>query len=254
VEPIDEAFLGLLTRVSEAIGSIGGGAPEDRPRDYLEIGALFDRCRSLLGAVRLLLRHGFAHESMMLGRPLLTDSLALTELASADERRRAELVVGWELASVADLRGIILEFQKQGGNVAGYLSATDTRRSQVEDYARARGLRAKHWRPDSQAPSLAKKHGRDGDAFDLRVLHSFVHGSTLATSQRYSQVAPDSVEIGGPAIVRDTWARASGLSAAHSALLAARAFCSIAEIAEPAEIAPLLAEVLAYQQTSEHHE
>jgi hypothetical protein len=66
--------------------------------------ALFDRCRSLLGAIRLLLAHGFVHEAVMLGRSLFTDSLMLAEYASADERRRVELVIGWSIASLGGRR------------------------------------------------------------------------------------------------------------------------------------------------------
>jgi len=49
------------------------------PRHYLDFLALFDRCRSMLGAVRLLLEHDASHEAIVLCRPLLTDSLALAE-------------------------------------------------------------------------------------------------------------------------------------------------------------------------------
>jgi hypothetical protein len=66
--------------------------------------ALFDRCRSLLGAIRLRLAHGFVHEAVMLGRSLFTDSLMLAEYASADERRRVELVIGWSIASLGGRR------------------------------------------------------------------------------------------------------------------------------------------------------
>lgn len=83
-----------MTRVSLLAGSLGGGEHSDRPPYDVEVLALFDRCRSLLGAVRLLLAHNFVHEAVMLGRPLFTDSLALAEFAAVDERRRGELVVG----------------------------------------------------------------------------------------------------------------------------------------------------------------
>jgi hypothetical protein len=64
--------------------------------------APFDRWRSLLGAIRLLIAHNFAHEAVMLGRALFTDSLTLAEYAARDERGRAELVIGWSMAGLAD--------------------------------------------------------------------------------------------------------------------------------------------------------
>jgi hypothetical protein len=102
----------------------------------------------------------------------------------------------------------------------------------------------KHWQPDAQTRALARKHGRESELGDLRILHNFVHGSTIATEQRYAQGEDESVEVGGPAVERDTWARASGFSASYSALLAARAFCSIANLAEPPDVEALLGELL----------
>jgi hypothetical protein len=138
--PVDDArFLDLLTRVSQAIGAIGGGEQLVKRHD-LEVWAFFDRCRSLLDAIRLLIANGFPHEAVMLVRPLFTDSLALTELAAVDIRRGTELVVGWELYSLAELRGILLEYGAQGLDVADFLADTDTRRAEVEKYGRDRGV------------------------------------------------------------------------------------------------------------------
>jgi hypothetical protein len=47
----------------------------------------------------------FGQEATALGRSLITESLMLMELAAADETRRVELVVGWELATSTTWRG-----------------------------------------------------------------------------------------------------------------------------------------------------
>ena len=44
---------------------------------------------------------------LILGRPLFTDSLMLTELAAAAETRRVQLVVGWWMKGLAELEGIV---------------------------------------------------------------------------------------------------------------------------------------------------
>jgi hypothetical protein len=240
--PDNAAVQSLLTRAGRLVGSLGGGQLRELPRHYLEILALFDRCRSLLGAVQLLLRSGFPEEAMMLGRPLLTDSLALAELAAADEKRRAELAIGWELATIADLRGANLEGKAQGHDVEEQLSGLDRYRAWWEEYASSRGLHPKHWQPDADAKRLATRHGREDEYLDLRMLHHFVHGSTFATAQRYSTRDGLVVMVGGPA-AKEEWAYAAGGSAAQSALYAARAICTILEIDEPPELAALIAEV-----------
>lgn len=240
--PDDAAVQSLLTRVGRLVASIGGGELRELPRHYLEILALFDRCRSLLGAVQLLLQKGFPHEAMMLGRPLLTDSLALAELAAANEHRRAELAIGWELATLADLRGAMLEGKAQGQDMDEQLEAIDIYRGQLEEYARRNGFGMKFWKPDDQAKGLATNHGRADEYLDLRMLHHFVHGSTFATAQRYSS-RDGAIIIGGPAVERTSWAFAAGGSAAQSGLYAARAICTILDVEEPPELELLIGEV-----------
>jgi hypothetical protein len=90
--PTMKEVLRLLERVSALFGPLVP-EPREMPAHYVELFALFDRTRSLLGAVRLLIENGFAHEAVILTRrPLLTDSLAFAELASADANERAELM------------------------------------------------------------------------------------------------------------------------------------------------------------------
>ena len=239
----DEAVVqSLLTRVRRLADSLGGGQLQERPWHYLDILALFDRCRSLLGAIQLLLQRGFPHEALMLGRPLLTDSLALAELAAADERRRAELVIGWELASVADLRGTNVEGEAQGHDVQEQVAGLDSLRAWLEEYGRNQGVRPKHWKPDADVKTLATKHGREDEYLDLRVVQQFVHGSTFATAQRYS-TRENPVIVGGADVETESWAFAAGGSAAQAGLHAARAICTILDLEEPAELTGLLSEV-----------
>jgi len=92
----------------------------ERPVHERKIMALFDRCRSRFGAVRLLAKveaPDFGQQATVLARPLITESLMLMELAAADETRRVELVVGWELATLDDLEGLWREGQARGHDV-----------------------------------------------------------------------------------------------------------------------------------------
>ncbi|HEV3477897.1 MAG TPA: hypothetical protein VG144_00450 [Gaiellaceae bacterium] len=73
--------------------------------------------------------------------------------------------------------------------------------------------------------------------------HHFVHGSTLAVSQRYSRAADETVAVGGPAVELDLWARDAGLFAAHSLLHATRAICRIFGWPEPPDVERLLKRV-----------
>lgn len=87
---------------------------------------------------------------------------------------------------------------------------------------------------------LALKHGRADEYTALLVTNQFLHGGTAAVSGRYSQVTENTVEVGGPAVELETWARDAGLFAANSMLHAARAACAIFGWEEPPELEELL--------------
>jgi hypothetical protein len=239
----DPRLIGLLERVDKACASIGDKEGIERPQHSLRFMALFDRCRSMLGAVHLLVVRGFAHEALMLCRPLLTDSLALAEIAMADEQGRAKLAVRWELAGLASIEGAVEEGARQGHDMAEQADAIRRRREQSDAYAKRNGFqRPRQWQPDNHAKALAQKHGRGDEYLDMLILHHFVHGSTFATAQRYSR-AGDTIFVGGTAAETEEWGKAAALSAAQSALHAARSTCQILSRPEPRAIGALLAEL-----------
>jgi hypothetical protein len=85
-------------RLLEEIASLAtdvGHELVDRPWVHIWTMALFDRCRSAFGAIRILADLGYGHEALALCRSLVTESLMLMELAAADEKRRADLLKGW---------------------------------------------------------------------------------------------------------------------------------------------------------------
>jgi len=124
------------------------------------------------------------------------------------------------------------------------MAEVDRRRGKLVAYAQRRGVQGpKHWLPDDHAKRLASKHGRTDEYLDLLITHQFVHGSTLATSQRYSQGDDETVIVGGPAADLDSWTPGSALSAAYSTLHAARSSCRIFGWPEPEGLAGLFAEV-----------
>ena len=92
-----------LTAVNELVTATG--EPSEMPGYYLEIIAIYDRCRGMFGGLRTLLSADFSHEAAVLAGPLFVDSLTLAELAAADEARRAQLVVGLQLQGVRDAEG-----------------------------------------------------------------------------------------------------------------------------------------------------
>jgi hypothetical protein len=242
--PEKDEVLNLVSRVSHLTGPIAGEEARELPRHYLELMALYDRCRSLLAAIRTLIEAGFVHEAWMLNRPLVTDSLALAELASSDETRRAELLVGWERKSLANMRGIMLEAEAQDGiGEPGIVKWLDKRSAEVDEYARERDIRGRSWQPDDHVKELATKHDRLTEYLDVRVSGLFIHGTTFATSLRYSPAEDGRVMVGGPAAQLDQWVVGCGCLAAQSALLASRDFCTILEIEEPPELATLFAEL-----------
>jgi hypothetical protein len=180
----------------------------------------------------------------MLGRPLFTDSLMLAEYASANERRRVELVMGWSMASLAAVEGIFLDARRlRGKDVAAALTGLTERRREYEDYARRHGARSRAWRPDDHAKELALKHGREDEYGAFLVTQQFVHGATSAISARYSKVTEDTVAVGGPAVDLETWGRSAALFAANSMLHAARAGCAIFGWREPPQIDELFEKI-----------
>jgi hypothetical protein len=242
--PTLDEVLDFVRRVSALTGPIAGEERREVPRHYLELYALYDRGRSMLAAIRILLERGFVHEAMILSRPLLTDSLAFAELAASDEQRRATLLIGWERQGLATLRGIAVEAQR--GGMSGFdpvISFVDQRMTDIETYAGEKGfVGSRHWEPDKSAKALATKHDRESEYMDIRIAHQFVHGSTFATSQRYAQ-DDEGVMVGGPAVQRELWGVTAGCSAAQSTLLASRSLCEILGIDEPPELDALLQEL-----------
>jgi hypothetical protein len=197
----------------------------------------------MLGAVHLLVVRGFAHEALMLCRPLLTDSLTLAEIAKADETARAKLAVAWELHGLASIEGATNEGARQGHDVADELEAIRLRREQLDAYAKRHGFqRPRRWQPDDHTKALSQRHGRSDEYLDLLVLHHFVHGSTFAAAQRYSR-AGDTIFIGGTAADIEEWGTAAALSSAQSAIYGARSTCQILGSPEPRVMGALLAEV-----------
>lgn len=165
----------------------------------------------------------------------------MPEYASSDEKRRVELVVGWSNASLGALEGLFRDLGSRGEDVTAALSNFEDRRRELEEYARRHGAGStKSWQPDDHAKSLALKHGRADEYTAMLVTNQFVHGATVAVSERYSKVAEDTVEVGGPAVHLETWGRDAGLFAANSALHAARSACAIFGWEEPAELEALL--------------
>jgi hypothetical protein len=237
---VDKDVLDLLTKLSELLGPIGG-EPAHGPKYLLEALALFDRCRSMLGAIRLLLAYDFVHEAVALNRPLFADSLTLAEIAAAEEAERKRLVAGRELAALNDMEGILSEGESRGDDVTKGLEAVAKRRKHIEDFARKEEVKPRLWRPDDHMKALAEKHGRGDEYMDLRITHLFVHGSPFVTRQRYSEREEGSVEVGGHAVDHSAWANPTGLFAASSALMAARAACTIFGWAEPVEFEDIAA-------------
>jgi hypothetical protein len=183
------------------------------------------------------------HEAVILGRPLFTDSLALTEIAAADETGRTELAVRMVMAGIADGEALFRQAKANGDDVETELAALGQERAAVEGYAHRHGLRTGAWRPDEQAEDLARRHQRIGEYMDMRVANQFVHGSTKATEQRIS-MRGDVTVIGDPTDGLEPWANPTGLFAVHSALCAARAICRILGRVEPRELDALMVELM----------
>lgn len=230
-----------LTAISELVGAMG--EPSQMPGYYLDVIALYDRCRSMFGGLRTLLTADFSHEAAVLAGPLFVDSLVLAELAAADEPRRAQLVVGLELQGVRDVEGIILAGNNTPEDAANVAARLAGRRAEVIEAAGQLGVDAREWCPRDEVEELAKRHGRGEEYVDKLVSDQFVHGSSLARAQRYSPTEePKEILVGGPHAKVDDWSDGTGLFAATSMLHAARAACSIFSWPEPPEVAELLVE------------
>jgi hypothetical protein len=195
---LDEEARELLQEVADMAGTIGDEAPVERFYHEHEVGTLFDRCRGMFDAVLVLLDNGFVQEAAMLCRPLFVDSLALAEIAAADEKRRISLVVGRQLNAIADIDGIFREMQARGDEVTKNLQHTAARRSRVEQYARQHDASTRHWDPEDHVRALADKHGRGNEYASYRMTHHFVHGSAAITEHRSSVDDEDVMRIGGP--------------------------------------------------------
>jgi hypothetical protein len=216
---LDDTTKTVLNDVAEAATRIG--QPGRRKWHELEVLAIFDRCRSTLDAAHLLAENGFGQEALALTRDLFSASLMLTEIASVDEPKRVELVVGWWLAGADDLTGAMVQAHADEEATAMQTGMRSASRK-IEEYARSVGARPRRWRPDEK--TLAIKHGRDG-YLDFRIAHHFVHGSSFATAQRYAREG-DVVLVGGLAAYAG-WATPAVLFAASSLVHATSAVATI---------------------------
>jgi hypothetical protein len=239
----DDETLELLQAVSDMAGTIGDETPVERFYHEHEVGLLFDRCRGMFDAVRVLLDKGFIQEAAVLCRPLFVDSLALAEIAGADETRRISLIAGRQLHAIADIEGIFLEMQARGDDVTKNLEHTAERRRRVEGYARRHEASTRRWDPEGQVKTLADRHGRGNQYAEYRLTSHFVHGSAAITEHRSSVDDEDVMRIGGPHLDVDAWERPTALLAAYSLLQACRATCSILGYDEPETLLALLTRI-----------
>jgi hypothetical protein len=226
-------LLNEVGKVSRGVGREFEAAPHE-----VAIVSLFDRGRSTFGAVRVLLEHDFAHEAVVLGRSLFTESLMLAELARVDEPRRVDLVMSWWLDGLASLEGIVGEGISHDDDGDNHLAAIATRRAELQSYRADRGSGRARRFPEEK--DLAHTHGRAREYLDFRLTHHFVHGSAMASEQRVAKLADGLLVIGGPGADVETWASPAGLFAATSLLHASRAVCRIFGWEEPPELADLL--------------
>jgi hypothetical protein len=234
----DDQTQQLVDEVVALAAQPGTGEVSEQPRHTLEMVALFDRCRGLFGAVRLLAQQGFGQEALILTRPMFTESLMLLEVASADETRRVELAIGYALATFADLDGVWREAQARGEDTSKQIADGRRATAALERYARERKARTRQWRVNEK--QLADKHVGGEGYLDFRMAHHFVHGSTFAAEQRHARRG-DIVIVGGPAASQEDWARGAVLSGSQSMLFAVRGICGILGWREPPAVSALLA-------------
>jgi hypothetical protein len=249
---LDEETREVLQEVADIAGTIGDEAPVERFYHEHEVGTLFDRCRGMFGAVRVLLANDFVQEAALFCRPMFVDSLALAEIAAADEKRQISLVVGRQLDAIADIEGIFREMKARGDQeVVRNLEHMAARRRKVEKYARRHDASTRHWNPEDQVKALADKHGRGGEYTSYRMTSHFVHGSAAITEHRSSVDDEDVARIGQPHLNVDVWERPTALFAAYSLALACRAICSIFGYNEPDELGEVLERIEAIHRTEE---
>jgi Family of unknown function (DUF5677) len=234
----------LLSEIDRIAGGIGDDQPVSQSSHHHRIATMFDRCRGLFSAVRLLLDSGLVHEAAALCRPLFVESLVLAEIGAASEARRIELVVGAELASLSDIEGIFREMEARGDDdVAANIAHVVEQRRELETYARRHGVGTRHWEPNPKA--LADTHGRGEDYVAYRMTSHFVHGTPAVARERSSIDGAGVARVGGPAVQTERWETPSALFAVCSLTFACLAICEIRGYAEPAALEGIIERVRA---------
>jgi hypothetical protein len=238
---LDQDKRDLLADVSQVAHDVGDSEPVERHYHESQIAMLFDRCRSMFDAVRLLLENGFVQEAAALTRPLFTDSLILGELAQVDEKRRIEILAGRSLADFADIEGIFFEMRSGGEDVDRNLAHIAERRQRIQDYTQRHGVNASHWTANEK--TLSESVGRPREYLDFRMSHHFVHGSAAITEHRSSVGEDDVMGVGGPNVDLDAWELPTAMFAAHSTALACRGTCKLLNLREPDELDAVIARI-----------
>ena len=180
----------VLRRIDPVLAGLRGVRVE-RLRHYADAIALFDRCMGLHHAIIHLVAGNYVHEAAILTRPLMTDSMFLTDIAAGDERYRAEALVGWELATIADWEGIIKEGVARGQGDGSQLAVFDRRRQWLGKYLEGTGLfesgeMPRHRRPDGDVKRIADALGRG----DESLITAPCSTSSTARRSRFMPVTP----------------------------------------------------------------
>ena len=242
VELQPPSFADLLGDVERLVTNLGGGVLMERPRYDLDVLALFDRCRSRLSAVRALIQRRLPQEAILLSASVFRDSLLLGSLASVDDERRGELLLGQRLSDLSDLEEIIhAASELRGSDATHELAAIDKQRKEMAAFAANLDLAINPWNPELTA--LAVEQNRVSHYVEVRLAEHFAYAISAASQMRSEQTSPDTAMVGGPHADAAHWEKPAALIAANSALYAARAMCAIFDWLEPPELAHLVGRV-----------
>lgn len=250
---MDNAPAEILIAARKAVSETQMSGVVELPPHLLHIGMMYQRTRSLLKAVLLLVREGLSEEASILARSLFTESLQLQSLAAADDTGRWSFVLNHVNRSLVRQQTLLALCPEDEVDFREMMRARlEQEQLKVQRVQRERNV--KKLTPFGDERSMAATHGRVDDLFAFEFSQDMVHGSVLAGQSKLKPVDMD----GETVVTMDTTTAHEKLTlgvaqfAAASALIAARAAAEIfgwsLDSVEAAEVR--ITEIVASQEAS----
>lgn len=192
----------LLNKLSKIVPSVEKAFKKSSPpgREYQDIKGIYypmfssyARCRSLYGAILVLLNKHMAEEALILTRSLLEESLRLHHILNSPQERRLEYLAYWIKKSNDDLKACLLEIKDESEEMN---ERVQSRLQEVTVSLKQLMKKEKINKPRKlpNITNLCKNYLKD-DYFVSLIGHNMTHGYALSQIFRTVNTKVDNTQF-----------------------------------------------------------